>query len=1005
MSAPDRRHAFRDPFRRVSEHVVALLELTKAACLETSQLSSSERQHAMKMARGTAAALAQLQEACEKIHSAVEAASDDVSAISKATEGLGSAVRLVDQSLAADTKGRQAREECVRRSLEQVDVMAKTAGGFRASSGATDETVEDLSDAFDKLISTTKKSSSRSLLVADETPPASEPTTPVRDSKPKRMVPRSLKSRSSHFGTLKRDPALARFTSKCLADGCRCTNFGSNMWQQNRCVNCMHLLDKHTVSKQRQSDVDKHNTLRKAASQVETLSSPAAEGVTTPSQMRKKTVVSSPEPQAAESPESKAFEPVPLKLDDEDESNGSKGSKKSASTSSLEKAERPDSSKADEDKAAEPEPRKRKQQRRKIVSGANLPRPQLRVGATMFLSKLDRELLKSSSAHYFAKTGDLVQLREFAKEVSKSPEELWRNGNANLQTPLHVALEAGQSECALFLVEKYSEHTVGGSAPLQILDKVGRSHLAYAARFGEESVVRDLVSRDGVDIFSKDMFGDTPLHIAAANRHISCMQVLLRAGDEDDSNSECYEIRNNFQETPLHKAARSGDAATVEVLLSHGASVEAVAAHGLPFDVIPEGLPPTAERHLRALLRTSDSSPNIDSRLLDEGTKIEESLAALSGDSSSKTIDDALEVAYGSTQEVDVAEGDLSSSSAVIARPKVADLCVFRCSQVESDPKAIDEALEDRASSAISIGAIDDLSNFVEGVFEPFRNNYFNKRIMVFCSPDLNVAGEDDQPAEPALFVTKRTPNAGVFEGLFINKWGFNPFLLPETAVSKALLKIRGDKTARASAAKLSETMSSATPAEIEQAITLHLDGLSRDGSALDFSPDFDKSTRETAQTFMEAMSPVGEMSARRKKRQTFGLLTRTPFSKQTKKRTKRDGRATQQDGWYVIADSAISGGILGLEAKLGRGTVNSFGLVLCKPGQTKEEEYFANESSRNFERFCAILGDSVELCGWSGFAGGFETMNTDQRSTYTSWRGFEVCFKIWGEINFERRH
>lgn len=50
------------------------------------------------------------------------------------------------------------------------------------------------------------------------------------------------------------------------------------------------------------------------------------------------------------------------------------------------------------------------------------------------------------------------------------------------------------------------------------------------------------------------------------------------------------------------------------------------------------------------------------------------------------------------------------------------------------------------------------------------------------------------------------------------------------------------------------------------------------------------------------------------------------------------------------------------------------FGVVYVRDGQTKEEDIFANdETSPGFEDFLAVLGNKVDLHGWSGYTGGLD--------------------------------
>jgi hypothetical protein len=67
------------------------------------------------------------------------------------------------------------------------------------------------------------------------------------------------------------------------------------------------------------------------------------------------------------------------------------------------------------------------------------------------------------------------------------------------------------------------------------------------------------------------------------------------------------------------------------------------------------------------------------------------------------------------------------------------------------------------------------------------------------------------------------------------------------------------------------------------------------------------------------------------------------------------------------------------------KGKCYCIGVAYVKDGQTDEEQIFQNgilhifcsldlEMSPAFETFMGLLGDKVEIKGWSGFRGGFDT-------------------------------
>ena len=66
------------------------------------------------------------------------------------------------------------------------------------------------------------------------------------------------------------------------------------------------------------------------------------------------------------------------------------------------------------------------------------------------------------------------------------------------------------------------------------------------------------------------------------------------------------------------------------------------------------------------------------------------------------------------------------------------------------------------------------------------------------------------------------------------------------------------------------------------------------------------------------------------------------------------------------------------------------FGLMYVRDGQQNETEWFDNtQTSKSFNDFCSLLGDTIALAAHKGFTGGLDTKrgNTGELSIYTKWR------------------
>ena len=72
--------------------------------------------------------------------------------------------------------------------------------------------------------------------------------------------------------------------------------------------------------------------------------------------------------------------------------------------------------------------------------------------------------------------------------------------------------------------------------------------------------------------------GDTPLHVACAEKHVAIVKSLLAHGANPNA-------QNDHGETPLHFGALYGPDVVVKALLKYGANPAVIGAHGTPYDV------------------------------------------------------------------------------------------------------------------------------------------------------------------------------------------------------------------------------------------------------------------------------------------------------------------------------------------------------------------------------------------------------------------------------------
>ncbi len=94
-------------------------------------------------------------------------------------------------------------------------------------------------------------------------------------------------------------------------------------------------------------------------------------------------------------------------------------------------------------------------------------------------------------------------------------------------------------------------------------DQLGQTPLLLCCRSGHTRVVQ-LLLHNGAQ-FTKSYDGNTPLHEAAANGHLSTMNTILQAHTHLINSINCLGM------TPLHCAASAGHVECVDLLLSKNA--------------------------------------------------------------------------------------------------------------------------------------------------------------------------------------------------------------------------------------------------------------------------------------------------------------------------------------------------------------------------------------------------------------------------------------------------
>jgi hypothetical protein len=107
----------------------------------------------------------------------------------------------------------------------------------------------------------------------------------------------------------------------------------------------------------------------------------------------------------------------------------------------------------------------------------------------------------------------------------------------------------------------------------EVKGKYGLTQLNYFAGMGMIESVKRMLLIKGIEIESKDMFGNTPLMNAALRGHVEICKLLLDHGAKIES-------KGNLGHTPLLIACEEGHLSVVSFLIDKGADVEASNNHG-----------------------------------------------------------------------------------------------------------------------------------------------------------------------------------------------------------------------------------------------------------------------------------------------------------------------------------------------------------------------------------------------------------------------------------------
>ncbi|XP_062539583.1 transient receptor potential channel pyrexia [Armigeres subalbatus] len=198
-----------------------------------------------------------------------------------------------------------------------------------------------------------------------------------------------------------------------------------------------------------------------------------------------------------------------------------------------------------------------------------------------------------TALHLACYIGDYRAVEVLLQRGAKS--QIW--DKERKATPLHCAASCGSIESITLLLAKGVDINAG-------IEK--HSALHYAVQRNSKQCVEFLL-KNGANPNTPQVYTQTPLHVAAANGFVECMDLLLNYGADarsqygqkkitslhlaaSENYLECVKLliaagadidaRNRDQQTPLHLACLSQCHETVTYLITHNADVHAIYRDG-----------------------------------------------------------------------------------------------------------------------------------------------------------------------------------------------------------------------------------------------------------------------------------------------------------------------------------------------------------------------------------------------------------------------------------------
>jgi hypothetical protein len=459
-----------------------------------------------------------------------------------------------------------------------------------------------------------------------------------------------------------------------------------------------------------------------------------------------------------------------------------------------------------------------------------------------------------------------------------------------------------------------------------------------------EQSIRLLLSK-GASLESRNNYGETPLHYAVMKGSEEVTALLLRLGAEVNS-------RNDFNETALHKAVRHGVQAKglVRLLLQAGADPTIEGRNGTAYQLIDSQnaelreLFPAALRERHALPPAPVAVPGgagTGADSLSAMARAQQEADLMSRMRASALLPVRLAALgpppVGPPPPIPsaAAENDSASAAAAAAGTEESEFAFLEAEGALGPP-----LISPAPGFRLELGKRNPLQGVELNLYDytdHYRNSFLGRR-------QLNFVGYARQEAEddPIVVTVLEEPETGkfpepVYRGMIRTaRSGQDQFFLPVSEIAQVRLDKRELKEARQ---------------ELKQA------GLP-----------------------MPADKQEAPLHARLKKhlQEVFFMSCRL---------------------WFVPDCAALEPELLELERNdPERSNCFAFGVVYAREGQRTALEYWENEhGSPAFDHFLTLLGDRIELRGWSGFRGGLDVHKDTKgtHSVYTKFQEFEIMYHV----------